>query len=122
MLLLRAGVADSIEADVDNLIRLLSLFGAVPRGMFLEEAVAVAKAELALECDYRHEAAAQARAHLGPALVTWTSQRPAPPLVIVAIARLVAPQKLTRPRSHTGCRTKLLARAQARSACPLLPL
>lgn len=41
-----------------NLMRLLNVF---PRGLYVEEAVAVAKRELKLECDYRHEARSQAR-------------------------------------------------------------
>ena len=55
----RAGVATSIESDVDNLVNLMSVFNVLPRGLFIDEAVAVAKQELALECDYRHEARCQ---------------------------------------------------------------
>jgi aarF domain-containing kinase len=47
------GVARSIESDVDNLMRLVSLANILPRGLFVESAVKVAKKELALECDYR---------------------------------------------------------------------
>lgn len=54
-------MANSIESDVDNLMNLMTLLNVFPRGLYVEEAVAVAKRELALECDYRHEAAAQAR-------------------------------------------------------------
>jgi len=55
------GVARSIESDVDNLMRLVRLTDALPRGLYVDSAVRVAKRELALECDYTHEAAAQAR-------------------------------------------------------------
>ncbi|KAG7673327.1 hypothetical protein Ndes2526B_g03232 [Nannochloris sp. 'desiccata'] len=55
------GVAKSIESDVDNLMRLISVANLLPRGLYVENAVAVAKKELALECDYHYEAAAQAR-------------------------------------------------------------
>ena len=47
------GVADSIESDVDNLLRLVSLANVLPKGLYVEAAAAVAKRELALECDYR---------------------------------------------------------------------
>lgn len=33
----------------------------LPKGAYVEQAVQVAKQELALECDYRSESAAQAR-------------------------------------------------------------
>jgi ABC1 atypical kinase-like domain len=56
-----AGVADSIESDVDNLLNLFTLFNVAPRGLFLTEAATVAKRELALECDYRYEARSQRR-------------------------------------------------------------
>jgi aarF domain-containing kinase len=55
------GVADSIVSDVDNLLRLVALTGALPRGAFVEAAAAVAKKELAAECDYLSEAAAAER-------------------------------------------------------------
>jgi aarF domain-containing kinase len=60
------GVADSIVSDVDNLLRVAAVTGALPRGLFVEAAAAVAKAELTLECDYLREAAAADtwRAHL----------------------------------------------------------
>jgi len=53
------GVADSIESDIDNLMRLIGVANVLPPGLYVEQAVEVAKAELALECDYRHEAKAQ---------------------------------------------------------------
>ncbi|KAG2498015.1 hypothetical protein HYH03_004273 [Edaphochlamys debaryana] len=55
------GVARSIESDVDNLMRLIAVANILPRGMYVENAVKVAKRELALECDYTYEAACQAR-------------------------------------------------------------
>lgn len=55
------GVAKSIEADVDNMMRLIRVANILPKGLYVENAVRVAKRELALECDYRHEAVAQAR-------------------------------------------------------------
>jgi len=55
------GVARSIDSDIDNLMRIARLTDILPRGLYVEEAVRVAKAELALECDYRWEAAAQQR-------------------------------------------------------------
>jgi aarF domain-containing kinase len=55
------GVAQSINSDIDNLMRLARLTDILPKGLYVEEAVRVAKLELALECNYRWEAAAQAR-------------------------------------------------------------
>jgi aarF domain-containing kinase len=55
------GVARSIESDVGNLMTLLNLTNLVPPGMFLDKAVAVISKELALECDYVHEAQNQRR-------------------------------------------------------------
>eukprot|EP00198_Chlamydomonas_reinhardtii_P013183 XP_001702520.1 ubiquinone biosynthesis protein [Chlamydomonas reinhardtii] len=55
------GVARSIESDVDNLMRLIAVANVLPRGMYVENAVKVAKRELALECDYTYELACQQR-------------------------------------------------------------
>lgn len=55
------GVARSIESDVDNLMRLIRVANVLPKGMYIENATAVAKRELALECDYRYEMGAQER-------------------------------------------------------------
>ncbi|GAB4819196.1 hypothetical protein N2152v2_006242 [Parachlorella kessleri] len=55
------GVARSIESDVDNLMRLISIANILPKGLYVENAVKVAKRELALECDYRYELEAQRR-------------------------------------------------------------
>ena len=42
-------------------MRLMSLANVFPRGLYIEEAVRVAKKELKVECDYRNEAASQER-------------------------------------------------------------
>ena len=55
------GVAESINSDIDNLMRLAAFTNMVPKGLFIDRAVAVAKEELALECDYRWEFGAQQR-------------------------------------------------------------
>eukprot|EP00891_Asterochloris_glomerata_P001525 jgi/Astpho2/1525/e_gw1.00026.28.1_t len=49
------GVARSIESDVDNLMRIISIGNLLPKGLY------VAKRELALECDYEYEARCQKR-------------------------------------------------------------
>ena len=53
------GVAQSIESDVDNMMRLIRVANILPKGMYVENAVTVAKKELSLECDYRYECVAQ---------------------------------------------------------------
>ncbi|PSC71114.1 aarF domain-containing kinase 4 [Micractinium conductrix] len=55
------GVARSIESDVDNLMRLISVANILPKGLYVENAVKVAKRELKLECDYRYELQSQQR-------------------------------------------------------------
>ena len=55
------GVAKSIESDVDNMMRLIYLGNLLPRGLYLENAVKVAKKELAEECNYEQEAISQAK-------------------------------------------------------------
>lgn len=55
------GVADSIESDVDNLLRMIRYMNVFPKGMYLEQAAKVAKKELALECDYEYERRSQMR-------------------------------------------------------------
>lgn len=50
------GVADSIDADVNNLMSLLNRFNILPRGLFANRAIEVAKRELRAECDYLREA------------------------------------------------------------------
>ena len=55
------GVALSIDSDLNNLKRLLTLANFLPKGLFLDPLVAVAREELTAECDYVAEAAAQER-------------------------------------------------------------
>lgn len=50
------GVAKGIESDLDNLAAILKLWDVFPKGMFLENLMAVAKRELAWEVDYIREA------------------------------------------------------------------
>jgi aarF domain-containing kinase len=49
------GVARSIHSDIDNLVRLVRMTDLLPRGLYVEHAVATAKEELTLECDYEYE-------------------------------------------------------------------
>jgi predicted unusual protein kinase regulating ubiquinone biosynthesis (AarF/ABC1/UbiB family) len=49
------GVADSIDSDLNNFKRLVSLFG-LPRGLFLDELVETTRGELYWETDYLREA------------------------------------------------------------------
>ncbi|XP_043915530.1 atypical kinase COQ8A, mitochondrial [Protopterus annectens] len=51
------GVADSIHSDVNNLMAVLSMSNALPEGLFPEHLIEVLSRELALECDYKREAA-----------------------------------------------------------------
>ncbi|KAK6353608.1 hypothetical protein TWF696_005571 [Orbilia brochopaga] len=53
------GVADSISSDLNNLSILLTATRLLPRGLFLDKTIANARTELAWECDYLREAAAQ---------------------------------------------------------------
>ena len=55
------GVAESIDSDLDNLKRLLTYANFLPKGLYLDPMIAVAREELRLECDYVHEATAQRR-------------------------------------------------------------
>ncbi|KAM3239878.1 hypothetical protein ACQJBY_053520 [Aegilops geniculata] len=55
------GVADSIESDIENVRRLLTYTNLIPKGLFLDRAIKVAKLELARECDYFLEASNQKR-------------------------------------------------------------
>lgn len=55
------GVARSIESDVDNLMRLISVANLLPKGLYVENAVRVAKRELKMECDYAYELQSQQR-------------------------------------------------------------
>ena len=53
------GVARSIHSDIDNLVRLVRMTDLLPRGLYVEHAVATAKEELTLECDYEYELRSQ---------------------------------------------------------------
>ncbi|KAK1664576.1 hypothetical protein QYE76_052735 [Lolium multiflorum] len=55
------GVADSIESDIENVRLLLTYTNLIPKGLFLDRAIKVAKEELARECDYVIEASNQKR-------------------------------------------------------------
>lgn len=46
----------SLNSDLSNLTRLLVLSNVLPRGLFLENTIAVARKELAWETDYIREA------------------------------------------------------------------
>ncbi|TPP51551.1 ABC domain containing protein kinase [Fasciola gigantica] len=50
------GVADSIDSDISNLMSVLNRFNILPRGLFADRAIEVAKQELRAECDYLREA------------------------------------------------------------------
>ncbi|EAT48963.1 AAEL000003-PA [Aedes aegypti] len=50
------GVAKSIESDIDNLVSMLKVWDVFPKGIFIDNVVAVAKRELAWEVDYVREA------------------------------------------------------------------
>ncbi|NWI13984.1 COQ8B kinase, partial [Crypturellus soui] len=50
------GVARSIRSDVANLLALLRLSAALPKGLFADNALRVLQKELEWECDYRREA------------------------------------------------------------------
>ncbi|EEF47143.1 protein ABC transporter 1, mitochondrial [Ricinus communis] len=50
------GVANSINSDVDNVKLLLDYTNLIPKGLFLDRAMKVAKEELSRECDYELEA------------------------------------------------------------------
>jgi len=52
------GVSESIDSDIDLLMAVLKYTNIIPKGLYLEEALNVAKKELAWECDYKREAAA----------------------------------------------------------------
>lgn len=55
------GVADSIESDIENVRLLLDYTNLIPKGLYLDRAIKVAKEELSRECDYELEAANQKR-------------------------------------------------------------
>ncbi|XP_073194782.1 atypical kinase COQ8A, mitochondrial isoform X3 [Lepidochelys kempii] len=51
------GVAQSINSDVSNLMTVLSMSNILPEGLFHEHMIEVLNRELAMECDYKREAA-----------------------------------------------------------------
>ncbi|XP_006871324.1 PREDICTED: chaperone activity of bc1 complex-like, mitochondrial [Chrysochloris asiatica] len=51
------GVAQSINSDVNNLMTVLNMSNVLPEGLFPEHLIDVLRRELALECDYKREAA-----------------------------------------------------------------
>ncbi|WOL20699.1 protein ABC transporter 1, mitochondrial [Canna indica] len=55
------GVAESIESDIENVKLILNYTNLIPKGLFLDNAIKVAKEELSRECDYELEAANQKR-------------------------------------------------------------
>ncbi|XP_006016618.1 atypical kinase COQ8A, mitochondrial [Alligator sinensis] len=55
------GVAQSIYSDVNNLMTVLSMSNILPDGLFPEHLIEVLSRELALECDYKREAACAKR-------------------------------------------------------------
>ncbi|RDX73850.1 Protein ABC transporter 1, mitochondrial, partial [Mucuna pruriens] len=55
------GVADSIDSDIENVKLLLNYTNLIPKGLYLDSAIKVAKEELSRECDYKLEAANQKR-------------------------------------------------------------
>ncbi|KAL4363574.1 hypothetical protein GQ457_04G029720 [Hibiscus cannabinus] len=55
------GVANSIESDIENVKLLLDYTNLIPKGLYLDRAMKVAKEELSRECDYQLEASNQKR-------------------------------------------------------------
>ncbi|TPX63725.1 hypothetical protein SpCBS45565_g06411 [Spizellomyces sp. 'palustris'] len=52
------GVANSIDNDLDNLRALILFSNFLPKGLYLDNTIRVARKELAWECDYKREAEA----------------------------------------------------------------
>jgi aarF domain-containing kinase len=55
------GVSKSIDSDLDNLMMLLNFSNFLPKGLYLDNSVRVARKELQMECDYIREAACMDR-------------------------------------------------------------
>jgi aarF domain-containing kinase len=55
------GVADSIDSDIANVMRLVRWTNFAPPGLYIDEVMRVARKELKLECDYVHEAKMQTK-------------------------------------------------------------
>lgn len=50
------GVAKSIDSDINNLMSVLSVWNVLPKGLYVDSVIEVAKKELAWEVDYMREA------------------------------------------------------------------
>lgn len=55
------GVAESINSDLNNLKRLLMIANFLPKGLYIDSLISVAREELTNECDYAREAISQER-------------------------------------------------------------
>ncbi|KAJ3038881.1 hypothetical protein HDV00_012802 [Rhizophlyctis rosea] len=55
------GVASSIDSDLNNLRTLVLFSSILPKGMYLDNTIRVARKELGAECDYQREAEAMKR-------------------------------------------------------------
>lgn len=53
------GIANSIDSDLNNFKRIIDMLGIIPRGLYLNEVLDVARTEMHWECDYEREAAYQ---------------------------------------------------------------
>lgn len=53
------GIANCIDADLDNFKMLIDMLGVFPRGLYLNELIKVTRGELHWECDYNREASVQ---------------------------------------------------------------
>lgn len=53
------GISNSIDSDLNNFKRIIDMLGIFPRGLYLNEAIDVARSELHWECDYEREATYQ---------------------------------------------------------------
>ena len=53
------GIANCIDADLDNFKRLIDVLGVFPRGLYLNELIQTTRGELHWECDYEREAKVQ---------------------------------------------------------------
>lgn len=50
------GISNSIDSDLNNFKRIVDVLGIFPRGLYINEALDVARGELHWECDYEREA------------------------------------------------------------------
>lgn len=50
------GISNSIDSDLNNFKMLIDMLGIFPRGLYLNEALDVARGELHWECNYEREA------------------------------------------------------------------